>query len=259
MIVKSDAVVLQTRRFRESSKIVTFYTREYGKMGAVARGVLQPKNKYGSVLQPMAHLSVLIYRKEGRDLHNLSSAETLERYGVLNSSLERMSAGLAILEIVNAAMHDEDRNGELFDLIVAALRMLNDPDADPSGVQLWFHVRLASILGYAIDVEQCGVCGEVFDMSLATLPFNLAIGAPLCREHRESMAYRPVNNECFSILRRLLAAEGEAAARENVSVPVATELGDLLTSFIRYHVEGLRKLKVRGVSAKVLDNNPTRE
>ncbi|MBS1914625.1 MAG: DNA repair protein RecO [Bacteroidetes bacterium] len=251
-------MVLQTRRFRESSKIVTFYTREFGKLGAVARGVLQPKNRYGSVLQPMAHLAVLIYRKEGRDLHNLSTAESIERYGVLNSSLERMSAGLSIMEIVNATMHDEDRNDELFDLIVAALRMLNDPEAGPGGVQLWFHVRLASILGYAIAAEQCGVCGEAFDVTLASLPFNLAIGAPLCSEHRESMAYRPVNNGSFAVLRRLLVVEANEAAREMVGIAETTELGDLLTSFIRYHVDGIRKLKARGVAAKVLDGGPAR-
>ncbi|MEP7219243.1 MAG: DNA repair protein RecO, partial [Bacteroidota bacterium] len=124
MIVKTDSIVLRTRKFRESSKIVTLYTREHGKMSVVARGVVRPKSKYGSALQPMAFLSTNVYRKEGRDLHNLSIAEPLERFNVLSSSLERLSAGMAIVEIVEAAMHDEDRNEPLFEALLAALRTL---------------------------------------------------------------------------------------------------------------------------------------
>ena len=85
MISTSEAIVLQTRRFSESSKIVTLYTRVHGKQSVIARGALQAKSKFGSVLQPMAFLSTTIYRKEGRDLHNLSAAETIERFPMLGS------------------------------------------------------------------------------------------------------------------------------------------------------------------------------
>jgi DNA repair protein RecO (recombination protein O) len=252
VIVKTDAVVLHTRRFRESSKIVTLYTREHGKMSVVARGVLQPKSKYGSAIQPMAFLSVLVYRKEGRELQNLSNAETVERFGVLTSSLEKMTTAMGIIEIVDAAMHDEDRNEELFNTLVAALRALNDPAAAETSVHLWFLIRLATILGYALRTEQCGVCGEPFEMG-EIVPYSLSIGAPLCSEHRDSMTYRQFSRRAFELLGALELLEVGDASAIHPEVPVASELADALTAFIRFHVEGLRRLKVRSVSAKVLD------
>jgi len=254
VIVKTDAVVLHTRRFRESSKIVTLYTREHGKMAVVARGVVQPKSKYGSALQPMAHLNTIIYRKEGRDLQNLSIAEPIERYGLIQSSLERMTAALTIVELVNAVMHDEDRNEPLFETLVAALRALNQPDADESSVQLWFLIRLAVILGYAIRTDECGVCDEPFAGTREMIPYSLSIGAPLCAEHQESLAYRSMTGPAFVLLRELCVAEiGEAGAMRPAP-GAAAELSDALNAFIRYHVEGLRRLKVKSVSATILDD-----
>lgn len=252
MIVKTEAVVLHTRRFRESSKIVTLYTREHGKMSVVAKGVVQPKSRYGSTIQPMAYLSVLVYRKEGRDLQNLSNAETVERFGVLTGSLERMTAGMGIVEIVDAAMHDEDRNEPLFETLVAALRALNAPAANESSVHLWFLIRLATILGYAIRTDECGVCGERFEHG-EVIPYSLSIGAPLCAEHRESMAYRALSLGAFKLLESLNALDIDEASRIDADPRFASELSDALAAFIRFHVEGLRRLKVRSVSAKVLD------
>ncbi|MEO5928967.1 MAG: DNA repair protein RecO [Candidatus Kapaibacterium sp.] len=254
MIVKTDSIVLRTRKFRESSKIVTLYTREHGKMSVVARGVVRPKSKYGSALQPMAFLSTIVYRKEGRDLHNLSIAEPLERFNVLSSSLERLSAGMAIVEIVEAAMHDEDRNEPLFEALLAALRTLNDPQSSEQSVVLWFLIRLATILGYAIRTDDCGVCDEPIVRERLPVPYSISIGAPLCAEHREVGSYRTLSAPAFDLLCALSAANVTEAAVLRPEERSVTELGDALNAFIRFHVEGLRRLKVRGISAKVLDD-----
>lgn len=255
MIVKTQAVVLQARKFRESSRIVTLYTREYGKIGVMARGVVRPKSKYGPSLQPMSYITVVIYRKEGRDLQNLSVAEPIERFGLLTSSLERMTAGMAIVEIVNAAMHDEDRNEPLFDALVMGLELLNREDVDASIVHPWFLIQLATQLGYAIRTDTCGVCDEPLRTD-GIVPYSISVGAPLCTEHRESLAHRPLPPEAFALLCRLCEVDSDHLPGLRPDPGAALELIDTLTVFIRYHVEGLRKLKVGSVSAKVLDSAP---
>lgn len=255
MIVKTQAVVLQARKFRESSRIVTLYTREFGKMGVMARGVVRPKSKYGPSLQPMSYITVVIYRKEGRELQNLSVAEPVARFGVLTGSLERMSAGMAIVEIVNAAMHDEDRNEPLFDALVTALELLNREDVDASVVHAWFLIQLATQLGYAIRTDSCGVCDEPL-LTDGVVPYSLSVGAPLCAEHHESLAHRPLPQDAFALLSTLCQADNDQLPGLRPEPRAALELIDTLTVFIRYHVEGLRKLKVGSVSAKVLDTAP---
>lgn len=256
MIVKTDAVVLQTRRFRESSKIVTFYTREFGKIGAIARGAIQAKSKFGSVLQPMSLVSAVLYRKEGRDLQNLSSAEPIERFGYLTESLERMSAGFAIVELVNAVMHDEDKSEAMFDTLVDALRALNRSDANETFVVAWFMIRLSMLLGYAVKTEECGICAEPIEVTRSSVPYSLTIGAPLCSEHRESIAYRALGAPAFELLREIGRVTAGSAAAMKENLPAGSELQDALTAFIRFHVDGLRRLNVGNVSGQILGSAP---
>lgn len=251
MIVTTDAVVLQTRRFGETSKIVTLYTRLYGKMGVVARGVMTPRSKTASVLQPMAQISVVIYRKEGRELQNLSSAEEHGRYRRVTSDLDRISAGLAIVELVNATMHDEDRNDALFDDLCSALTELDAEDAVARNVLLWFMVHLADRLGFTISTRGCAVCNEGVSIG-QTVAFSMAHGGVLCDDHRDSAGFEAMHRDAYALLQRL--CEGTAAEARAVPSDDRTRaaLVEMLTSFIRYHVDGMRRLKVSSVALKLL-------
>ncbi|MEL6615154.1 MAG: DNA repair protein RecO, partial [Bacteroidota bacterium] len=68
MIVRTDAVVLRTLDFRETSRIVTLLTRQHGITGVVANGARRTKSVFGSTLQPTAYLQVVYYYKPGRGL-----------------------------------------------------------------------------------------------------------------------------------------------------------------------------------------------
>jgi len=237
--------------------IVTLFSAERGRISVVARGAVQPKSKFRGVLHPMAYVSAIVYWKEGRDLQNLSVAEPIERFPRLMESLERMSSGLAMIELVNASVQDDDPHPELFETLVAALRALNDSMASETSVSLWFMIRLAGLLGYAIRTDECGVCAEPVATDGPTVPYSLPIGAPLCSEHRESSAYRMLSNDAFSLMARLRSADLATACGVVPSRQAGVEVQDSLTSFIRFHVEGLRKLKVNQVAAKVLGESHT--
>jgi DNA repair protein RecO (recombination protein O) len=256
VISKTDAIVLHTRRFRESSKIVTLYTREHGKIGVVARGAMQTRSRMAAMLQPMAAISAIIYRKEGRELQNLSKAEPLERYPRISESLERMSVGLTIVELVNATMHDEERHDDLFVAIVEALRAL-DSEGDEGIVLLWFMTRLAGLLGYSVSTGGCGVCEEEVATAGADVAYSIPLGAPLCAEHRESGTYWPMSTGAYRLLDRLQELSAAEAAFLEIDEASTSALNDALVAFIRFHVEGLRRLNVSNVMGKVLRSTPT--
>jgi DNA repair protein RecO (recombination protein O) len=68
-IINTEAIVLKCTNFRETSKIVTFYTKSHGKLRGIAKGVRSSKTKWGGVLQSMAYLNLFFYFKENKDLH----------------------------------------------------------------------------------------------------------------------------------------------------------------------------------------------
>ena len=257
MISTSEAIVLQTRRYSESSKIVTLYTRQHGKQSVIARGALQARSRFGAVLQPMAFLSTTIYRKEGRDLHNLSAAETVERFPLLATDLERMTIGLSIVELVSASMHDEDRNDRIFDAIVSALRALGNPDANGTNVLLWFVLQLSGLLGYAIGTSECGVCSEPVSVAATgDVAYSLALGAPLCSEHRDTGVYRMLPAGAFTLLGEISEKGILDAGRVDADERSRSVLLEALTSFVRHHIDGIRKLKVGSVAATLLGESP---
>jgi len=252
VIVKTDAIVLQATRFRESSKLASLYTREHGKMRVIARGAMQAKNRYGALLQPMAFLSTVIYRKEGRDLQNLSNAEPVERFATTARSLERLSAGMAIVELIDATMHDEDRNEELFETVVEALRALDAAGSDETNVLLWFITRLALSLGYGVQTDDCGICRAPVAPADGEVSYSLSLGAPLCSEHHDAAGYRPMSRPAFTLLGQLLETSALGAGALPAPSDARAELREALTSFVRFHVDGLRRLNAGTVAMKIL-------
>lgn len=254
MIRKTEAIVLGARRFSESSKIVTLYTRDMGRMSVMARGAMRLKNRFGASLQPLSYVSTVIYVKEGRELQNISSAEPVRRFSRLSGSLERMAAGLEVVELVNASIHGEDRNEELFLSIVEAMIALNDPDTDPFSISLWFMNRLAETLGYAMQTEGCGVCSEEASVTEeGSVVYSIPAGAPLCAEHRGAAGYRMIASDSFTLMRFLKTCTAMEAGGTKTGRAVTMELRDILRGFLRYHVDGLRKLRAGEISASLLD------
>jgi DNA repair protein RecO (recombination protein O) len=78
MITKTEAVVLKSMNYRDSSKIVTFYTRGFGKVKCIAKGARQMKSKFGAGLEPITNVSLVLYKKEHRELQLVSQCDAIK-------------------------------------------------------------------------------------------------------------------------------------------------------------------------------------
>ena len=65
-IAKTEAIVLKSMKYRETSKIVTFYTKQFGKITGLVKSARSAKNKFGSSLNLFSHIELVIYKKEGK-------------------------------------------------------------------------------------------------------------------------------------------------------------------------------------------------
>ncbi len=253
MIEQTEAIVLKASRYSETSKILTLYTRELGRVSVIARGAMRPKSKFAGLLQPLAYVATVIYVKEGRGLQTLGSAESVRRFPVIPTDLDRTAAGLEMLELVNAALHDQERNENLFNLLLQTLEALNDRSADPVPALLQFMVSFCSVLGFSIRVDGCGICDEEVGSTREGIPFSIAAGAPLCAEHRSAAGYLMLKPGTFALLDSLVTGKGERSRQQKGSEEAAAELHDLLVRFLQFHVEGLRTLRVGGITSSMLN------
>ena len=121
-VYSDKGVVLRTYKLGESDRIVVLLTEANGKVRAVAKGVRKTKSRFGSRLEPLSHVSVLLYR--GRELDVVNQVEPLEPAGPLRNNLDKMTQGIAMLEAVDQLTLDREPVPHVYAMLVGALREL---------------------------------------------------------------------------------------------------------------------------------------
>ncbi len=153
MLVKTEAIVLKYSNYRETSKIVTFYTKSHGKIRGIAKGVRSSKTRWGGVLQSMAYLNLFFYFKENKDLHLVSNAEYLRAFNSIFNDYDKMQAGFKIIELVNRTTADHQQNTEIFTLLKNTLEQLENATKNFYNLLFYFEFKLCDLLGFGIDLK----------------------------------------------------------------------------------------------------------
>ncbi len=243
MIVTSDAVVLKSMRYRETSKIVTLYTRRYGKTRVVAKGARQPKSKFGGSLEPITHIRAIFYRRENRDLHTLSQTEIRNGFFRTHSSLEKLSIGFAVVDLVNAIFHGEEENEPAFRLLIQTLQLLDGSTENYRNILFAFEVRLISLLGFRPDFKSCAVCGDrlSFDGGKSVAIFDFAAGGLLCTrcEERGTRKVKMSGPACRA-LEVFLNSPLDEVTQLKLNSAAGKEVHEVLGNYLRYHISGVR-------------------
>ncbi len=151
-IIKSEAVILKCDNYRETSKIITFYTRTHGKIKGIAKGVRSTKTKWGGSLQSMALLNIMFYYKENRTLHLVSNAEHSKALNSIYDDYDKMQIGYRLVELVNRTTEEQHENTEIFNLLAESLLLLEDATKNYVNVLFNFEFRLLNLLGFRINL-----------------------------------------------------------------------------------------------------------
>jgi len=100
-ITKTEAIVLKSMKFGDTSKIATLYTKDHGKIKVIAKGIRKPKSRLAGALQTLSHIQIVFYRKRTSEIYLLSQSETIKSYQSLYKDLNRYVFACAALELLN--------------------------------------------------------------------------------------------------------------------------------------------------------------
>ena len=252
MITTTEAIVLRGMKFRDTSKIVSLYTRRFGRLSVIAKGARDRKNRFGAALEPMSFVTAVFYRKERQDLHLLSQCDLVDGFRRMTDDMDRLATGLAVVELVSGVTHDEEANEGLFTLLLSTLTAIDRATKNPSIALYYFEVKLAHVLGFQAGFHQCLGCGRPLDersLDASGSSFLLDRGGCLCGSCRPGHpGGRRMTTMALRVLQRLESLnDPDAALRIAVPADVGTELGDMLRLYLRSHVEGLRDSRAERV------------
>src|SRR5882724_10885269 len=113
----SDTFVLRTYPFREADLIVSFLTRDLGKLRGVAKRARRPKSPYGSGLERLSHVRMAYYQRENADLASLSGCELIESQFGMQADYERSIALDYLTEVAEHLLPPHEPNEKFFRLM----------------------------------------------------------------------------------------------------------------------------------------------
>ena len=238
-LLRDDGVVLRTYRLGEADRIIVAMTRENGKVRAVAKGVRKTGSKFGSRLEPMTHVALMLWKGRS-DLATINQAEVVERHWKIRDNLDRMTSGLSMLEVVDQVAQEGHADPAVFETLVKALRVLDDPARDHTLVAPAFFLRILEIEGAAPVLDACASCGSDDEDLVA---FDFAQGGALCRTCRRG---RPLSPDALHLMRRILGGDLGSVLAGPVP-PGAQEVAEVATEAVEIHLD--RRLRaVRSVA-----------
>ena len=261
MIVKTDAIVLRVRKYRETSSIAVVYTKEFGKLSVIGKGARGPRNKFGSSLQPLSHVSAVLYKHEGRDLHLISQCESIGRFPRLAQDLDKFSAAMSVVELLEHVAHGEQRNDQMFDLTLGVLQAIDNASGNAINLQFFFELHLSDLLGFKPNFHTCLSCDQPLDRErLGTKGgelrlLNGGIVCPHCSKRTGSEGM--VSPGALSILQRFQETkEPEKVTPVRLTVHQTGEVGTILRQYLQCHVGGLQHLKAQSVTESITEAHP---
>ncbi|HMQ67859.1 MAG TPA: DNA repair protein RecO [Ignavibacteria bacterium] len=150
-IIKTEAFVLKCFKYGETSKIVTLFTKDYGKISAIAKGVRNYKSRICGTMESMNYISAVIYMKENREIQLVSNAEYKRSFPGIVKDFDKIEIAFKIIEMVNRSVTENYINSRIFDLLIKVFSGLEKADKNYSNYALYFLMNLADILGLSPD------------------------------------------------------------------------------------------------------------
>jgi DNA repair protein RecO (recombination protein O) len=246
MIVKTDAIILRSMKYGETSKILTIYTREFGRMSVIVKGARSAKPKFGAALDVMSHSTVVMYKKDQRELQLLTQADLIRQYRGIIDHPERLMYGFALLEFLSATINGEEAHEELYTVLESSLAALDAADARPAAVLLHYMLRLIHVLGLGIDVRHCARCRADLGEESAFgryAAFSETQGGFTCAQCPPAPGSLHTSVETVGVLRWLDSHAVEQASTLAVSGWAVKESMHLLQRHLAAHIPEMRKVK----------------
>jgi DNA repair protein RecO (recombination protein O) len=179
-VFKTEAITLGRTDYSNSSQIITFYTRDYGKIHTIAKGFKRVSGRYSSkAIDLLTYYQILFIKKEHTSLHTLTEAVLQNNYPMLRNNLDNYYKASCMAELVNEFTEESDPSKQLFDIFLNTLNVIS-ADTNATIQLLTFEMKMLKILGYLPELESCVNCKDSIQQ-VSEVHFNAREGGLLCK------------------------------------------------------------------------------
>jgi DNA repair protein RecO (recombination protein O) len=228
---RTRAIVLKRTDYSETSKIVTFYTRDRGKVRALAKGARRKKSEFLGILEPLSVLEI-VYIEKREGLHILKEAHLIASNLALREHLPRISHALNFLSLIDKTQAEEDADPDVFEVLLSSLSALQHI-SHSENVAAAFQLSLLRHVGRLPSLQSCGRCGTPLT---AATSFDARSGDFRCRACGKKSEWS-LPQGTLRALRRLAEVPLERCGRIRMSKGQHAEISHVVGAMLRSAIE----------------------
>jgi DNA repair protein RecO (recombination protein O) len=228
-----EGIVLRHQDWGEADRLLWLYTRQLGKIRALAKGVRKMRSRKAGHLEPFTLVQLLL--AEGRDMLIITQAEAVDQHIDLRADLVRIGYAAYVVELLDRFTYEEGENTSLFRLLADTLKRL-DASPEPAFAVRYYEIRLLDRVGFRPHLFNCAVCEEAIQSE--DQYFSAEHGGVVCPACAPRVAgLRPISQPALRLLRHLQRSDYAQAQRLSLLPLVDREVEQLMHHYITYLLE----------------------
>lgn len=226
MLIKTEGIVIRTRDYGESHKVVVLFTAERGKLPVLARGAKKPRSRLGAVTQLFTRGQYLCFLGSG--MGTLSQGELISSHHGLRSDLLLTATAAYLVELLDRMTEEKDPSPALYRLLSSTLDQL-EGGTDPEILSRIFELKVLEAAGYRPVLDKCALCGS----RDRPVRFSVRQGGFLCSDclHRDPHTL-PLSETAARLLRLLQRITPDRIGEVRVKEETKAQLERVLRAFI---------------------------
>jgi DNA repair protein RecO (recombination protein O) len=226
----SAAVVIGSFPLGESDRIVSFFSRDFGRLRGVAKAARRMRSRFGGALE-LFTLGQLVFFDTGRsELVRVDHFDVIHPFAALRDDLGRIGEAAWVVEVVARTTGERDRQPALYGLLVRALRAL-EASTRPSRVAVCFGVRCLDVLGHRPRLDRCVECGRGYPFPRPAWAEG-GVVCEACRPATDAAPLAPATVAAFARLRSVRWEEAVATPIGRAGLELRTVLDTHLSRLI---------------------------
>jgi DNA repair protein RecO (recombination protein O) len=227
-----EAIILKHADFGEADRLVTLYSREEGKLRAIAKGARKPGSRKGGHLEPFSRASLLL--SKGREIPVVEQAEAVELNSTLSQDLVALGYASYAVELLDKFSADHDENRGVYRLIRDTLQRLASGEDLQLAVR-FYEVKLLEQMGFRPELQNCLNCGRKIEPE--DQYFSFEQGGVLCPACGAQLRAQRISLGALKVLRHLQRSDYAEAKRAKPAPAVQLELESLMNLYVSYLLE----------------------
>jgi len=246
MITKTEAIVLKTVDFSESSIIATLFTRKHGTIAVIAKGARKPKNKFSAYLVVGQVLEVVYYMKASRGVQTLSDASYRIKLDNLRVDIEKMALTMTTMEFTRQVVHENEVNSELFNFLLKLLKWLNEKESVSKIIFPYIQLRVLELVGIGLQPDE-----TVLQKTSKIGYINIETG--FLSDVSEGSQSVKLTEDQMLFLKTALTSKSSNIFDIKMAENELKDLIEYLDRYIRYHIEGVKTRRSDAIFDQLLN------